>query len=537
MSNALRGTSGEVTDAVVIGAGHNGLVAANLLVDAGWSVLVCEAAGEPGGAVRSAEVTAPGFSTDLGSAFYPLGAASPVLTELGLDRYGLRWRHAPTVLAHLTPDDHCAVLSRDLDTTADSVASFAPGDGQVWREMSGEWARLRDDLLGAVLRPFPPVRAGIGLARTLGVADGLRFARMVTLPARRFVEERFAGEGARLLVAGNAMHTDMGPDEAGGAVFGWLLSMLGQDVGFPVPEGGAGMITEALVRRLTERGGRVHRNRPVSKVLVRGGRAEGVRDAAGNPVLARRAVLADVAAPLLYRELVGEDLLPPRFVRDLRHFEWDDATVKVNWALDAPIPWTAPGAHGAGTVHVGADLAGMRAFAADVSAGRVPEQPFLLVGQMTTADPTRSPTGTESAWAYTHVPRGVSWDERRLGEHVDRIERVIERNAPGFGRSIAARAVQSPADLERQNASLVEGALNAGTTAIHQQLFFRPTPGLGRADTPVERLYLAGASAHPGGAVHGAPGANAARAALAADGRAGPAYRAVVRAAHRRIYR
>ncbi|HTK67887.1 MAG TPA: NAD(P)/FAD-dependent oxidoreductase [Pseudonocardia sp.] len=530
-------SSGEHVDAVVIGAGPNGLVAANVLADAGWSVLVCEATDRPGGAVRSGEVTAPGFSTDLGSAFYPLGAASPVLNELGLNEHGLRWRHAPTALAHVTPDDRCVVLSRDLDTTVESINAFSPADGPVWRDLSAQWTRLRDDLLEAVLRPFPPVRPGLRLARTIGVADGLRFARMVTQPAHRYVQERFAGDGARLLVAGNAMHTDMGPDEAGSAVFGWLLSMLAQDVGFPVPEGGAEMITRALVRRLTERGGRIDCARPVAKVLLRGSRAVGVRDAAGDPVLARRAVLADLAAPLLYRELVGEDSLPPRFVSDLDRFEWDDATIKVNWALDSPIPWTAPGAHGAGTVHLGADLAGLRRFAADVLVGRVPEDPFLLLGQMTTADPTRSPAGTESAWAYTHVPRGLRWDEHALDAHVRRIEAVVERNAPGFGRLIRARDVQGPQDLQRFNPSLIEGAINAGTAAIHQQLFFRPTPGLGRADTPIDRLFLAGASAHPGGAVHGGPGANAARAALAAAGRAGPVYRAAIRAAHRRIYR
>ena len=533
----MTSSSGEQVDAVVIGAGPNGLVAANILADAGWSVLVCEATDQPGGAVRSGEVTAPGFSTDLGSAFYPLGAASPVLNELGLGEHGLRWRHAPTALAHVTPDDRCVVLSRDLDTTTESVSAFAPADGPVWRELSAEWTRLREDLLDTVLRPFPPARPGLRLARTLGVADGLRFARMVTQTAHRYVEERFAGDGARLLVTGNAMHTDLGPDEAGSAVFGWLLSMLAQDVGFPVPEGGAGMITTALVRRLTGRGGRIDCGRPVAKVLLRGSRAIGVRDAAGDPVLARRAVLADIAAPLLYRELLGEDSLPPRFVRDLDRFEWDDATIKVNWALDSPIPWTAPGVHGAGTVHLGADLAGLREFAADVLVGRIPEDPFLLLGQMTTADPTRSPEGTESAWAYTHVPRGVRWDERALDAHVERIERVVERNAPGFAALIRGRAVQGPQDLQRFNPSLVEGAINAGTAAIHQQLFFRPTPGLGRADTPIDRLFLAGASAHPGGAVHGGPGANAARAALAASGRAGPVYRALIRSAHRRIYR
>jgi phytoene dehydrogenase-like protein len=534
---ASTSSTGERFDAVIVGGGPNGLVAANVLADAGWSVLVCEAAAEPGGAVRSAEITESGFSTDLGSAFYPLGIASPVLSELGLDRFGLRWRHAPTVLAHVTPADRCVVLSRDLDTTAESVDRFATGDGAAWRGLYQQWSRIRPDLLETVLRPFPPVRAGIRLARTMGGPELLRFARMVAQPARRYVEEQFAGEGARLLVSGNAMHTDLGPDEAGSAVFGWLLSMVGQELGFPVPEGGAGMITTALAARLTDRGGRIDCGRRVARVLVRGSRAVGVRDAAGDPVLARRAVLADVVAPLLYRALVGEDALPARFVRDLDRFDWDDATIKVNWALREPIGWTAPGVRGAGTVHLGADLTGLRAFAADVAVGRVPDEPFLLLGQMTTADPSRSPAGTESAWAYTHVPRGLRWDAHALARHVERMEAVVERSAPGFRDLVAARAVQGPLDLQNQDENLVQGAINGGTAAMHQQLFFRPVPGLGRADTPIDRLFLAGASAHPGGAVHGAPGANAARAALAANGPTGPAYRRLVRAAHRRIYR
>jgi phytoene dehydrogenase-like protein len=254
-------------------------------------------------------------------------------------------------------------------------------------------------------------------------------------------------------------------------------------------------------------------------------------------VHARRAVLADVPAPVLYRDLVGEAQLPPRFVRDLAGFRWDTATVKLDWALDGTVPWTAQGARGAGTVHLGADLPGLRGYTADLAAGRVPAEPFLLFGQMTTTDPTRSPAGTESAWAYTHVPRDLDWSAADLARHADRVERAVERNAPGFRDLVRERRVAGPGDLQARNPSLVGGAISGGTTAIDQQLVFRPVPGLGRADTPVDGLFLASASAHPGGAVHGGPGANAARAARAAAGRLGPVYRGVVGAAHRRLYR
>jgi phytoene dehydrogenase-like protein len=523
-------------DAVVVGAGHNGLVAANLLADAGWSVLVLEGTDAPGGAARTAELTAPGFHSDLCSAFYPLGGASTVLAGLGLHEYGLHWRHAPEVLAHVLPDDRAVLLSRDIDRTAESVSRFAAGDGDAWRAEHDLWRRIGGPLLDAVLAPFPPVRAGARLARALGAADALRFARTVTLPVRRYAEERFDGEGARLLLAGCAQHTDLGPDSAGGAVFGWLLTMLGQDIGFPVVQGGAGRLTDALVARLRSRGGELECGRRVTRVLVARGVAVGVLDEAGQRVRATRAVLADVPAPVLYRELVDEAHLPWRLRDDLRRFQWDDSTIKVDWALSGPVPWTAAEARDAGTVHVGGDLDGLSATTARLHAGRLPDVPFLLVGQMTTADPGRSPAGTEALWAYTHVPRGGRWDGDALLRAADRIEDVFERHAPGFRDLVLARTVSGPEQLVAHDLSLVDGSVNAGTAAIHQQLVFRPVPGLGRADTPVDRLFLSGASAHPGGAVHGGPGSNAARAALARWGLAGPLYAAVIRGLHRAVY-
>jgi phytoene dehydrogenase-like protein len=526
----------ETVDAVVIGAGPNGLVAANLLADAGWEVLVLEAADQPGGAVRTAELIEPGFHSDLFSSFYPLGAASPIIRGLGLEQHGLRWVHAPAVLAHVLPDDRCAVLSRDLDITAASLDSFASGDGDAWRAEFAAWTGIRDDLMATLFTAFPPVRAGLKLARALGVADGLRLARMLTMPARTLGEERFAGDGGRLLLGGNAMHSDLGPGQAGSAVFGWLLCMLGQEVGFPVPEGGAGELTAALVRRLVSRGGRVECGREVARVLVAGGRAMGVADAGGALVRARHAVLATVPAPTLYERLVGPRHLPARLVADLRGFHWDDGTIKVDWALSGPIPWRNPAAGKAGTVHLDSDVDGLARFGSALAVGDLPSDPFLLLGQMTTTDPTRSPPGTESAWAYTHVPRGHGWNRDEIRRYADRIEQVVERHAPGFTATIRGRHVAGPDDLHHEDANLVGGAINAGTSAIHQQLFFRPLPGLARADTPIDRLYLAGASTHPGGAVHGGPGANAARAALARSGRGGALYAKAIRSLHDRIY-
>jgi phytoene dehydrogenase-like protein len=523
-------------DAVVVGAGHNGLVAANLLADAGWDVLVLEASDRAGGAIRSDQTLHPGFVTDWYSAFYPLAAASSIISGLDLQRWGLSWRRAPAPLAHVFPDGRCALLGRDIETTARSVDTFAAGDGAAWMDLVAEFERIRDPLVRSILDPFPPVRSATRLARTMGVADLLRFTRFAVQPVRRFGDERFRGEGAPILLAGNALHTDLPPEAAGSAIFGWLLCMLGQTVGFPVPEGGSGAIVDALVARLEASGGQVRLDSTVTAIDVAHGRASGVRLASGERIAAH-SVLADVAAPHLYLELVGRRHLPDRLVDDLDAFQWDSPTLKVNWALSGPIPWTATDAREAGTVHLGVDLAGLTFYAASLAARRMPAEPFVLLGQMTTTDATRSPAGTESAWAYTHVPEGVELHEHDVLEHVARVEAAIEQQAPGFGRLVLARSIQAPADLQSANANLVHGAVNAGTAGIHQELVFRPVPGLARAETVIDGLYLAGAAAHPGGGVHGAPGSNAARAALRRERHTGRVHRAAINAAYRRIYR
>ncbi|HEY8527693.1 MAG TPA: NAD(P)/FAD-dependent oxidoreductase [Acidimicrobiales bacterium] len=529
----------ESHDAIVVGAGPNGLVAANLLADAGWDVLVLEAADQPGGAVRTAEVTAPGFRNDLFSAFYPLAATMSPVNRLGLDRYGLRWAHAPAVVANPVADGPAAVLYRSPDRTAASLEQFAPGDGQAWLDLYARWRRVRGPLLGALLGPFPPVRAALGLGVKLGPRGLLPFARFALLPVRRLAEETFRGPGGGLLLAGCALHSDVSPEAPPSAFAGWLLASLGQDVGWPSPVGGAGELAAALVRRLEDRGGAVRCGARVERVLVERGRARGVT-VAGTAVGARRAVLADVDAVALFRQLVDREHLAPTFLSRLDGFQRGWGTVKVDWALRAPIPWTGPAVREGGTVHIGSTMDELTLASAELAAGRLPTEPLVVLGQMTTTDPTRSPAGTESAWAYTHVPARIRGDGHGgagrpltgadVAEVVRRLERRIEELAPGFGDLVLARRVAGPADLEAANANLVGGDIGAGTYQLHQQLVFRPWPGLGRAETPVRGLYLASASAHPGGGVHGACGANAARAALAHD-RAG---RAVVALSGRR---
>lgn len=515
----------EQVDAVIIGAGHNGLVAASLLADAGWDVVVVEATDQPGGAVRSSLDPATGFVTDRFSAFYPMTAASPVIASLGLDRHGLEWVHAPTVLAHLRGDAPAAVLHRDADRTAALLELQHAGDGERWMDLDEQWRRFGSPMLRALLSPFPPVRAALGLAASAR-ADLWDLARMAVLPVRTMAEERFGGEGARLLLAGNALHADVTPESAPSAFLGWLLVGLGQSVGFPVPRGGAGCLTDALVSRAVAAGAQVRVRTPARRIEVRGGRAVAVHTD-GGMIHARRAVLAACDAQLLYGQLLEESDLPASAMARMAQFHRASGTVKVNYHLDGPVPWADPAAHGAGTVHVADSVDELSLSAAELEARRLPAAPFLLVGQMTTSDPTRSPEGTESMWVYTHVPQDIAGDAageidttgrlrgEALAAFVERMERRIEAHAPGFGSLVRHREVQGPDELERENPSLVGGDIGGGTSQLHQQLVFRPFPGLGRAETPIASLYLASASAHPGGSVHGACGANAARAAMA----------------------
>jgi phytoene dehydrogenase-like protein len=267
----------------------------------------------------------------------------------------------------------------------------------------------------------------------------------------------------------------------------------------------------------------------VETLEIRDRRAVAVRTGGGQVVPVGRAVVGAVDAITLYRRLIGEDHLPAAVVADLDRFQFDNATVKVDWALDAPVPWTAIDARRAGTVHLADSMDDLTMYHAQLACGVIPAKPLIVVGQMTTTDPSRSPPGTEALWAYAHVPQTVrgdaggaltgAWTPSEAEEFADRIEARIEARAPGFRDRIRGRHVLGPPAMQELNPSLVHGALNVGTAQLYQQLIFRPTPGLGRPTTPIGNVYLASGSAHPGGGVHGAPGANAATLAIRHDRR------------------
>jgi phytoene dehydrogenase-like protein len=501
----------ETVDAVVVGGGHHGLVAATMLADAGWDVLLLEARDKVGGAVSSV-VDGP-WVMDEFSACHPLAKSSPALLRLGLEDFGLRWADAPRPVAHVANGDD--PLGAAIETTPPDTAAGLqnPRDGETWLTLANHYARVKGPLLDALLTQWPPTTSAARLARAVGASDLLDFARFALLPLDRMVTELFVGQDARDLFAGNAMHADIPPTAPGSGMFGWLMSMLAQDAGFSSPAGGTRMLATALERRAVHAGVDIRVHTPVAQILVRGGRTTGVVTADGRSITARRAVVADTSAPALYERLLPDDAVPPGLRARLDRFVWDLPTVKVNYKLSTPMPWSARRAHGAGVVHVGHSSPGLTRWSTDLETGRVPDRAFSLVGQMSTIDPSRSPAGTEALWLYTHAPRGMATAEvaDRVAENA---EKVFDELAPGWRDSILQRWVQRPDDLHQADDNLAHGAVAGGTMQLFQQAIWRPVTGLGGPATHLDGLYHASAAVHPGGGVHGAAGFMAARAAL-----------------------
>jgi len=501
-------------DALVVGSGPNGLAAAIELAGSGLRVLVLEANERLGGAVATEELTLPGFQHDTFSSVYPAGAASPVFARMGLERHGLRWVHPAACMAHPLPDGTAVALYRDLDRTVASLDALHLGDGERWRAFAAPLLAHFDALRDTMLGGFPPLRGPLRLAAGIGPRRMLDFARLLATGAQSFGEWLFEGEGSRAWLYGSALHSDVPPVSRGSAIAAAYMNLLGHGAGWPSPEGGAGRLSEALVSHLGDLGGAVRAGARVMRFAVERGHVVGVELADGER-LSAPLVIADVM-PGALAALAG-DVLPSRYARALRRYRLGPATLKLDWALDGPIPWSAPQAREAGTVHVGGSAAEVLQTTAhgdgeDRHDG-LPERPFMLLGQQSLADRTRAPAGKHTAWAYTHGPHSVDWQAER-DRHVERMEAQIERFAPGFRELILARHVLGPADLEAHNANLVGGDVGGGSYAL-RQVIFRPVPSLAPYRTPVRGLYIGSAATFPGGGVHGAPGHAAARLALA----------------------
>jgi phytoene dehydrogenase-like protein len=365
--------------------------------------------------------------------------------------------------------------------------------------------------MGLLLRPIPAIAPALRLLPF----DLLRLLRLLASSGGGLSRRLFESEAARRVVPSLSLHVDVGPDDPCGAGIGWMLAMTATTSGWPVPEGGAGALTAALVAQLRRHGGEVELGFRVARVVVREGRACAVRDATGREIEARRGVLADTGAPSLLLDLVERDHVPARVVRRMERFPYGWGTFKVDWALDGPVPWSVEEARRAAVVHAGDSLDDLARFTREVRAGSLPENPYLVVGQQSLADPSRAPLGRHTLWAYTRVPPRPreGWPHWRE-PFADRIEARIEGLAPGFRRAILARRVVAPPDLEAMDANLVGGDLGGGSNAWNRQLVFRPVFPYFRYRTPVRGLYLCSSYAHPGAGVHGMCGYNAAAIAL-----------------------
>ncbi len=496
-------------DALVVGSGPNGLAAAITLAEQGRSVLVLEARHLPGGAVATEELTLPGFYHDTFSAVYPAAAASPVFARMPLDRHGLRWTHPPVAMAHPLPEGRAAALYRDVNQTAENLDRLSPDDGQRWKAFISPYLAHFSSMRGAMLSGFPPVRGAMQVLTTLKLADTLELARLVLLSARTLAAELFSSQDAAAWLYGSALHSDAPPQEAGSAIAAFYLKLLGHAAGWPSPEGGAGNLAGALVSYFRALGGQLRTGAAVERILIERQQVTGVVVEGGETFYAG-IVIGNLTPHGLLR-LTGEEL-PACYRKPLQRYRYGAPTLKIDWALAAPVPWEAAEARQAGTVHVGGSADTISQSLAQVQAGLIPDHPFLLLGQQSLADPTRAPSGKHTAWAYTHPPASINWSTD-LDRYVERMEAEIERFAPGFRDSILARHVMSPADLEQRNRNLINGDVGAGSYTL-DQLVFRPLPALSPYHTPIRGLYIASAATFPGAAVHGVAGDAAARLSL-----------------------
>jgi phytoene dehydrogenase-like protein len=472
-------TTQHAYDAIVVGAGPNGLAAAIALAQKDRSVVVFEAGATVGGGARSAELTLPGFVHDICSAVHPLGLGSPFFRTLPLDRYGLEWVHPPAPLAHPLDDGSAVILERSVALTASMLGCDAGAYWQLMAPLASDWRRLEDAILGPLRLPRHP----FALAR-FGL-DALR-------SARGLAERLFAGERARALFAGMSSHSLLPLEQPPSAAFGLVLGVLGHAVGWPVPRGGSQRIADALASYLRALGGEIVTGAPI-------------RSLADLPPA--RAILCDVAPRQLLR--IAGDRLPPGYQRQLARYRYGPGACKVDFALDGPIPWRATACARAGTVHLGGMLPEIAAAERAVWNGEHPERPYVLVAQQSLFDPTRAPAGKHTAWAYCHVPNGSTFDM------TERITAQIERFAPGFRDRVLAHHTFTAAALAAYNANYVGGDINGGVMDF-RQLFTRPAIRLVPYATPVKGLYLCSAATPPGGGVHGMCGYFAAQVALRA---------------------
>ena len=505
------------TEVIVIGAGINGLSAAALLAEKGRRVLVLESAEQPGGAVRTEEVTLPGFRHDLYAMNLGLFAGGPVNAALGnkLAAQGFSLVPSTKPFCSVFPDGTMLGVEADVERTLANLAAVAPEDVEAWRgltEYLGRTAPTIIGLLGTDLPSWKAVRAVLKGRKALGVDGMLDLARLALTSNRAFTEEHFRSPKTRALVASWGMHLDFAPDIPGGALFSFLEAIGGQLFGMVIGQGGADTLIRSLVGVIEAAGGEVRCGTRVESIVVENGKATGVRTNTGEVITASRAVLANLN-PRLVPEMLPEVEQVHPVVARAKTFRPGLATMMIHLALSDLPNWKAAGAREYNYVHIGPYLDDMAMTYTQAAAGLIPDSPTLVVGQPTVTDPSRAPRGQHTLWVQVRVlplePKDGTWDE--IGDRV--AESVIDKldsYAPGIRDLILGMAVLTPADLQRANANLIGGDSLGGSHHPAQFFFLRPVPGWWRHRTPVKDLYLCGASTWPGGGVGGTSGALAA---------------------------
>jgi phytoene dehydrogenase-like protein len=440
---------------------------------------VLEAGSTAGGAARTAEITLPGFRHDLGSSVYPMGASSPFFNSLPLHRHGHRWIEPPTPLAHPLEDGTAVMLEHDMVATCCGLgnANDASSYRSLIKPLVDEWPELCNEILGPVVHlPQSPVLLA-------------RFGVYAMLSASTLARSAFKGRRARALFAGMAAHSVLPLTSPLSSAVGLVLAAAGHTTGWPIAEGGAQLLSDALVAHLEDLGGRVLLNHPAASL------------ADAEPA---DAILCDIAPRQLVK--IAGDAMPQSYRRQLQNYRYGPGAYKVDWALSDPIPWTAKDCSRAATVHVGGSFEEMIASeAAPWTSSNVAEKPFVLLVQPSLFDHSRAPAGKHTAWGYCHVRNGST------ASHFEAIEAQIERFAPGFRDCILARTITTPANFEAWNANLIGGDLSGGAMTA-KQMIFRPTPSL--YSTGLPKVFLCSSSTPPGGGVHGMCGHLAAKRAL-----------------------
>jgi phytoene dehydrogenase-like protein len=469
--------SGSDLDAVVIGSGPNGLAAAIELARSGARVIVLEAAGEPGGGMRSAELTEPGFLHDVCSAVHPTAILSPFFRQLPLQEHGLRWIRPAASVAHPMPDGDSVMLYRSLERTQQRLGR----DARAWARLVSPFLESPHELLADAMAPLRIPAHPLLL---------LRFGMRGALSANRLARLLFRDAAARALFAGCAGHSIQPLTSPFTAALGLMFAILGHVEDWPVAEGGSRMLARSLAAYLEKLGGRIQTGQRIERL---------------EQVPRSRVVLFDTSPEQLMQ--IAGDALPAAYRRRLARYRYGPGIFKLDWALDGPIPWSDPACLEASTVHVGGTLEEICASERDMYHGRHSDRPYLIVCQQSQFDRSRAPEGRHTGYAYCHVPHGSTVDM------TDAIERQVERFAPGFRDRIRTRHRIDPAWLERHNPNYKGGAVTGGV-ADALQLWTRPVARLDPYSTPNPRLFICSAATPPGGGVHGQCGYWAARSAL-----------------------